>query len=101
MRHHFLGDFGPAAPLNPGGGIIASPTTTKRSTSPFAIRLPKATQAIFDQIRAKSKQALPAAPAATLPTAPAPAFKLGMLGWGLLGLGGYMLLFRKKGKQNG
>jgi hypothetical protein len=83
---------------NRSPGMLPTGTPAKRS-SPFLPRLPKSTQALFDQIRAKAKQALPAAPAAVPPTAPA--FKLGLLGWGLLGVEGYLLLFRKKEKKNG
>jgi hypothetical protein len=77
-------DVGPAAPLVPGGIIAPASSATKRN--PFGLpRLPKATGAIFDQIRAKAKQALPAAPAALPPSegsAPAatPWVKYGLIG---------------------
>ncbi len=56
---------------------------------------------VMDAIRMKAKQALPAAPASALPVPTAPAFKLGVLGWSLVGLAGYMILFRRKQGNNG
>lgn len=62
-------------------------------------RIPFMPKSVMDQIRAKAKQALPAAPATVPPVAPG--FKVNpivaLAGVGLVAF----LVFRKKGKGNG
>lgn len=83
-------DFGPAKPLNPGGGIVA----------PIGLPTgPKSAMDIMRLIRSRAKQALPAAPASAPPTAPG--FKVSpVVALAGLGLVGY-LIFRKKGARHG
>ncbi len=96
MAENINMDLSDTAARSPGLLPTTSATLLKnmKRASAFLPKLPNTgAGAIFDQIRAKAKQALPAAPAAVLPEAPT---KISPLVWGLAAAAGCFLIFRKK-----
>lgn len=80
-------------------GLLPTGTPTAKR-SPFGLPgLPASTRAIFDQLRARSKQALPAAPAAVPPVAPKPWLKYGLIGLAVVGGVAVLSRGRKKGRK--
>lgn len=92
--HPFQGDDAIAIP---DGGTRSPGLLPTGTRSPF--RIPFMPKSVMDQIRARSKQALPAAPAAVPPVAPKPWLKYGLIG--LAVVGGFAALSRgpKKGPK--